>query len=236
MFFKSIIKMFRRGNVCVTGLRGRGKDLIIGNVIAREGKKYVSNVDYGVGYIPIDFNALSCSRNTYDNFIRGNIIPYQYPYPEGVDIFISDAGIYFPAQYCNELNKKYQGLITYMALSRQISANNVHFNVQNLNRTWDKFREQSDTYIRCRHCFYLGGLVIQFITVYDKYQSCVDRVKPCKVHVPLFNKEARVNAQIYRDKYYNTYGEVKNHILIYFNKSKHDTRYFKKLLRGKKEK
>ena len=45
MRFKRIIRYFKRGNVCVTGLRGTGKDLLMGNVIARRKKNYVSNLN-----------------------------------------------------------------------------------------------------------------------------------------------------------------------------------------------
>jgi hypothetical protein len=46
MRFKKIIRMFEDGNVCVTGLRGRGKDMLMSNVVVRRKKPYVSNVDY----------------------------------------------------------------------------------------------------------------------------------------------------------------------------------------------
>lgn len=226
-----IKRMFKNGNVCVTGLRGKGKDLLFGNVIARRNEPYVSNLDYGYQFQEADFKLLDCGGNVYYNFIEGNIQFYEFPYIDGSDVYVSDAGIYFPSQYCNELNKKYGSMPTYQALSRQVSHNNFHVNAQNLNRVWDKIREQSDTYIRCTRCIYLFGLVIQFITIYDKAESCVNRVRPCRVHVPFFNREARVNAQIYRDNFYNTHGNVTNHMLIYRNKSKHDTYYFEKLLK-----
>ena len=30
-----------------------------------------------------------------------------HPYPDGTDIYLSDAGIYFPSQFCSELNREY---------------------------------------------------------------------------------------------------------------------------------
>ena len=231
MLFSSIVNLFKKGNVCVTGLRGRGKDLLFGNVIARRNEEYVSNLDYSGSFNKLDINKLLVSGNNYKSLLDGNIRRYVYPYPSGSDVYISDAGIYFPSQYCNELNKLYGAFATYMALSRQLSHNNVHINVQNLNRVWDKIREQSDIYITCRRCWYLGGLVIQWITIYDKMQSCIDRVQPCRVRVPLFNKEAKIQAQIYKDKFFNQHGTVENKLLIYFNKSSHDTYYFEKLFK-----
>ena len=231
MFFSSIIRLFKKGNVCVTGLRGKGKDLLMGNVIARRNEEYVSNLDYGGSFNELDVSKLLVSGNTYNNLLDGRIRYYEYPYPSGSDVYVSDAGIYFPSQYCNELNKKYGSFATYMALSRQLSHNNVHVNAQNLNRVWDKIREQSDTYITCRRCWYICGLVIQWITIYDKMQSCIDRVKPCRITVPLFNKEAKMSAKIYRDNFFNQHGTVENRILIYFNKSSHNTYYFEDLFK-----
>ena len=42
MLFSSVIRLFKRGNVCVTGLRGTGKDLLMSNVVVRRKKPYIS--------------------------------------------------------------------------------------------------------------------------------------------------------------------------------------------------
>lgn len=231
MLFRKVIKLFKNGNVCVTGLRGTGKDLLFGNVIARRKKAYVSNMDYGGRkYFPVNFDKLNCGGNVYDNFINGDIRFYRWEYPLGADVYISDAGIYFPSQYCSQLNNKYGSIATYQALSRQVSKNNFHVNTQNLNRVWDKIREQSDTYIRCRKCIYIFGFVFQWITIYDKAQSCIDRVKPCKISAPFFNKQARMMALTYKENFYNSHGKVENKFLFYWNKSKHDTYRFRELM------
>ena len=236
MRFKKIIKMFENGNVCVTGMRGKGKDLIIGNVIAHRKKQYVSNLNYRNEYHnELDFNKIDC-QNDYKNFINGNINYYEYPYPLGADVYISDCGVYLPSQYCNQLNRDYPNLITYQALSRQISRNNVHINAQNINRVWDKIREQSDTYIRCVSCIYLFGLVIQRVIIYDKYESCLNRVNPCRIKVPLFNKEAKIHARLYLDNFYNQHGKVQSRLLFYFNRSKHNTYQFGEILKKGKKK
>lgn len=232
MLFSSVVKLFKKGNVCVTGLRGTGKDLLFGNVIARRKKEmYISNLDYGFKHNDLIFDNLDCGGNTYDNFIKNDIKFYKFPYEESGDIYISDCGIYFPSQYCNQLNNKYPYLSVYQALSRQVSHNNVHVNAQNLNRVWDKIREQSDIYINCNRCLYVFGLVIQSITIYDKYESAVNRIKPCKITLPLgATKEMKLQQQLYYDNFCNMHGKVKKKLLIYINKSKHDTYYFEKLL------
>lgn len=233
---KLIKKYFEQGNVCVTGLRGTGKDMLFGNVIVRRKKPYISNLYYGGEHIPLDFEVMKLGGNTYDTMIN-NPLFYKWPYEYGTDIYISDVGVYFPAQYCNELNKKYQGVPYFMALSRQVAHDtNVHINVQNLNRAWDKLRESSDLYITTNWCkVFFGKIVVQKITVYSKYQSCVDRVPPCCVKMPLLNKDRQQTAQLFIEKYRINYGDVTPFILVYINKSEHDTYYFEKLLNGGKK-
>lgn len=235
-FIPYIARFFKSGNVCVTGLRGKGKDLLFGNVINYRKKAYISNLDYGGEQYEFNYKDINLNGNTYDSMLNEPIY-YQFPYDNSPDIYISDVGVYFPSQYCNELNKKYQSIPYYLALSRQVSHNNVHINVQNLNRAWDKIREQSDIYIRCVKCLYIPkiNLVFQKVIIYDKYDSCVNRVQPCRIKVPKMGDKDRIlNAQIYVDNFFNQHGDVRSHWLIYFNKSKHDTYYFEKLLKGGK--
>ena len=249
MGLSKIIKEFEKGTVCVVGLRGCGKDMLFANVIARRKQPYVSNSDYHCDkspFIKLKFDRLNV-KNNYKNFISDDIVPYDYPYGEGFDIYISDCGIFLPSQYCNELNKLYPEFPTFYALSRHIANNNVHFNVQNLNRVWDKLREQSDTYIMCNSCHVFKGripiigrlfkgLVFQVVTVYEKYQSCVDRVEPYKpISIPIMaSKQTKASLKQVneerRGRYRETYGKVKRRLLIYRNKSKYDTRLFKGVL------
>lgn len=240
MFFKKILKMFNRGSVCVTGLRGTGKDMLMSNVIARRKASYISNMDYKVPYpyIPLDFEKID-PKNNYQNFIAQEYNYYDYPYPKGIDIYVSDCGVYFPSQFCGELNKMYKNFPVFQALCRQLGRCNFHINSQNLNRVWDKIREQSDLYIRCLSCRVLfHKIVFQRIIIYDKYDSCVNRVQPFKpIRAPLLaRKEARAlymskNEELKRS-FFERNGLVKKGFLIYVNKSSYDTYYFDKLLRG----
>lgn len=251
MGLNKIIKEFEKGNVCVVGLRGCGKDMLFANVIARRKQPYISNTDYHCDnspYIKLKFDKLNI-KNNYKNFIADDIVPYDYPYPQNCDIYIADCGVYLPSQYCNNLNNLFPEFPSFYALSRHIANNNVHFNVQNLNRVWDKLREQSDTYIMANYCKVLkcrlpllsrlfNGLVIQKVTCYEKYQSAVDRVEPYRaVKIPMFaSKEMKAQLQRTdeeaRRRYREVYGKVKSRLLIYKNKSKYDTRLFKGVLTG----
>lgn len=228
---KKLIKLFRSGNVCVFGLRGRGKDLLMSNVVVRRELPYVCNTDYGGDHIPLHMPDFDCGRNTYDNFLLGDVYHYTYPYDDSVDIYISDAGVYFPAQYCNELNKKYGYFSTFMALSRHLGECNVHFNVQNLNRVWDKIREQSDIYVCCNWSRVIfGKYVIQKITVYESYESAVNRVPPYRAPKVRMNNDRSLQVQMAKQNYRIAHGDIRQRVIFYKNKSSYDTRIFKKML------
>lgn len=235
MNMKKIIKLFQSGNVCVCGLRGRGKDMLFANVAVRRSLPYISNTDYGgsrVPFVPLDYD---CGGNTYENFLDNEILPYTYPHADGTDIYLSDAGIYFPAQHCKELNKKYPYISTFVALSRQLGECNFHFNVQNLNRVWDKIREQSDIYIMCNWCRVVRGLVFQKVTIYEKYESAVDRVPPYRAPKVRLNNDRKMNIAMEKQRYRTSHGDIKSFLLIYRNKSKYDTRVFKAMLENAKK-
>lgn len=227
---RKIIKMFDKGNVSVCGLRGAGKDMLFANVIMRRNKRYISNTNYGPGWIPFHPEMLNCN-NTYNNFLTGNVKPFKYPYPDGIDIYIADGGVYMPSQYQGELCKGYGHIPVFMALSRHLGDCNVHYNVQNLNRMWDKIREQSDTYIRCIWCkVFFGKLVIQKVICYEKYESAVNRVPVFRLRKPLLDANRLQLWEIQKSNYDIAHGEVKSRLLIYFNKSNYNTRIFKEML------
>lgn len=231
------VKLFRKHSVIVTGMRGSGKDMLMSNIACRN-KAYIGNVKYrdDDGYIPLDFDKLDV-LNSSDDLISGNVTPYQYPYPDNIDIYISDAGIYFPSFDFKRLNSRYPRLPHFLALSRHLGDCNVHCNVQNLDRLWDKFREQSDLYIYCRSCRVIGSLVIQELTLYDRPESCQARVKPYAVRKPSIfaGKEARQAWDLDYARFAETHGQVVNDILIYFNKSSYDTRAFRSILNPTQE-
>lgn len=226
---RKIIKLFNQGNVSVCGLRGTGKDMLFANVAVRRGLPYVSNTDYGGSHISFDPSVLDC-RNTYRDFINGTLSPYVYPYADGTDFYIADGGIYFPSQYQGDLCKSYGYLSTFMALSRHLGDCNVHYNVQNLNRMWDKIREQSDIYIRCCWCKVIFGIVLQKVIIYEKYDSAVNRVPPFRLHKPLLNPDRRQTWEVQKQNYDISHGEVKPRLLIYRNRSEYNTRVFKEML------
>lgn len=240
MAMRKIIKMFEEGNVCVVGLRGKGKDMLIANVVMRRKLPYVSNMDYGGVRYELRFSDFECGCNSYKEFISGELNFYEFPFPDFTDVYIGDAGVYLPSQYCNLLNRDYGHFATYMALSRQLGESNTHFNVQNLNRCWDKVREQSDQYIMCNGLFkpFLKwfGLVIQRVTIYENYDSAVKRVPPFRLPKPWFSPERRFQWKVQKQNYDIAYGSIKRRLLIYRNKSNYDTRVFKEmLLNGKKQ-
>lgn len=242
---KKLINIFNKASVCVEGLRGTGKDVLFGNIIARRKEPYISNLDYSEKekYIKFDLDQINMNGNTYEEILKGEVKQYNFAEfaPRGTDIYISDAGVYFPSQFFSELNKKYKGIPLYLALSRQVSHNNVHINSQNLNRVWDKIREQSDQYILCRSCKFIKipftkkYLVNLKIRIYEKYESFINRMPPFRMKVPLFNKLAKTNIKLAKEQYNQQNGNIKTMNLFFINKSKHDTYYFEKLFENGKE-
>lgn len=230
----AIIKAFKKGNCCVVGLRGTGKDMLFANVAVRREVPYISNTDYGGNYNTFNYEeTLALNGNSYRDFIKGDIKPYTFPYPDGTDIYLADAGVYFPSQECSFLDRDYKGIPLFMALSRHLGQCNVHVNVQNLERCWTKIREQSDTYIRCLWCKVILGYVFQVVLIYERADACQLRVPPCPYKPPLFcPKEAR---ELWRMKvldYRVQHGDITPKLLIYRNKSTYNTRIFKQILEG----
>lgn len=232
--FKKIIKLFKDGNVCVVGLRGRGKDMLISNVVCRRNEPYISNCDYGLGSKHIDFdpNVLDI-KNSYKNFITGNVKKYVHPYKDGIDLYISDVGVYMPASYHKELSRDFPQFPVFLALSRQVSLSNVHINCQNLSQAWDKLRSQCDTYIHCDRCKYFKKLklVVQRVTIYDNEEACIGRKEPFLVKAPLFaSREVKTNIKMQKLNYISANGHIERKTLIYFNRSNYNTRIFKEIL------
>lgn len=229
-----IKRLYEKHSVACCGMKGSGKDMLTSNVVCRRNVPYSCNIDYthDERYIPLDFNIMR-TNNSWRNFVDGLPMPYTCPLPDYADIYISDAGIYLPAQYCNEINRLYPDISTFIAIQRHINLGKTHYNCQNLNRVYDKIREMCDVFLYCEWCkVFFGKLVIQSVIVYDKAQSCQDRIKPPRLTSYGFvkSKEAETQKDIYLDNHHNVHGLCKRRILIYLNKSTYDTRHFKKLL------
>lgn len=239
MNIRHIKKLYEKGDVTLVGEKGAGKDMLVGNVIARRKLDYVSNVDYpkkyGLQYVryPLDFDKLNVGENTYKDFISGNINAYKYPYPIGTDVYISDAGVYLPSQFCNELNRDYKHLATLMALSRHLGFS-VHTNCQNINRVYDKIREQSRTYITALKCrvipIFRHQIVIQKVRIYEKYDSCANNVPALKLPLWAYMGGDAMMARLYKLNYKVQHGEIKERTLIYLNRCSYNTHIFREIL------
>lgn len=227
---RKIIKLFQQGNVCVVGLIGTGKDMLMANVVVRRKKPYISNTDYGGAFIKFEPEMLNF-RNTWRNFMTGKLNRFVYPYPDGIDYYVPDVAVYMPSQAQAELCREYPYIPLSMALIRQVCGCRFHFNVQNLNRAWDKLREQSDIYLRCIWCkVFFRRLVIQKVIEYERYDSCVNRVPPFRLRRPWLNPDRLQAWEIQKQNYEIAHGCVKPRLLIYFNKSSYNTRVFKEML------
>lgn len=259
---RRILRLFEKGSVSISGMRGTGKDMLMANVVARRKLPYISNMDYGGERIPFEPSMLDC-KNSWRNFMESAVKHFEWPYGDGLDIYFSDGNVYMPSQYQGELVKEYGHIPIFMALYRQLADGEFHYNCQNLNRMWDKVRELSDCYIRCTNCFTLqkackrvwrrvwrklptrlrdrmnplygfpwvrSRLVVQKVILYERYESAVNRVPPFALRRPLLNPNRLQLWEIQKQNYLVQHGVVKPMTLIYFNKSKYNTRLFKEML------
>lgn len=226
---KFLVDKFRAGNVIVFGQKGKGKDLIFQKVIAKRRKeKYFSNMDYGYFFNYIDLADLALGKNTYENFIEGCVeVIDKNEEMEGADIYVSDAGIYLPSQYHYLLDKKYKSLPIFYALSRHLYDNNVHVNVQALNRVWDKLREQADSYFKALKTVKVFGLLFTKIRYYETYQVANENRAPMRRR--FLNKYSKALS----DEYEAYNGLVFDMWIVQLKRNvKYDTRYFHRVVFG----
>ena len=230
---RRIIKLFDAGSVAVVGMKGRGKDTLVGNVIARRKKPYISNTYYGYDFNKLDYNDLRCGGNTWKNLAGLEPVkPFSWPYDDGMDVYIGDAGAIFPSWADADLNRRLPELPTHMAFSRQFGLSETHFNCQVLGRTWLKIREMADKYILCKNIRWLfGKIVIQEVYIYELAESCERSVPPFPGRWWMYGTDLMAY-RLAKVKYQAMYGDIKKRTLVYWNKSKHDTRVFKKILEG----
>lgn len=184
---REMIRRFKDNNVIVFGRKGKGKDLLFQYVInKRKREKYSANISYGHKWQELKLKDLSLYPNTFEDLLNENIqkLPKQ-PFEDKQDIYISDAGNYFPSQYDYLLHKHYKSAPLYYSLCRHISNNNIHCNAQNLERIWKALREQADTYIwvnKRKKVFFGFCLRVDYI-IYDKYETARNEVRPLKTGI-----------------------------------------------------
>lgn len=221
--------LFSQGNVLVSGMRGRGKDFAFCVVVNARKRNYISNVQYSSPrkkYQRFDFEpkVWALAGNTYDDLIGGSPKKYVYPYPDNVDYYISDAAIYFPASYFNELNKKYKAAPMFQALSRHLGDCNVHCNTQVQTQLWDKMRLQSDIYVvmqGCRRIF--GKLFYLKAFVYSLAESAEKQIKRPHFGLGKRASEAKYNFEI-------AHGTITKLGFFCRLPYKYDSRRFKRIL------
>lgn len=227
---RSFVSLFDKGNVLVGGMRGRGKDMAFCVVVNARKRNYISNVQYSspkkrYQRFEFDTKVWELSGNTYTDLVSNYPKKYVYPYPDGIDYYISDSGIYFPAQYATELVKRYKSAPMFQALSRQLGDCNVHCNSQAVNRVWDKIREQSDIYLYMTGCRRVPFTKIFLLTSYeyDRQETAEKHIIPPRFGVGSKAREARYNFEI-------VHGKIKHRWFFVRLPFKYDSRRFKHIL------
>lgn len=229
------VRLFSHGNVLVSGMRGRGKDLAFCTVINARKKNYISNVQYSnpkAKFKRFDFDpkVWALAGNTYTDMVDNTVKTFSYPYPDGIDYYISDAGIYFPSQYQAELVKRYKGAPLFQALSRHLGDCNVHCNSQNQNRIWDKIREQSDIYIVMKSAWFVPGTKFFRLSAYEYSleESAEKQIIPPRFGL---SKNAREQKMLFE----NNHGRIKKITFWSRLPYSYDSRRFKRILENNLE-
>lgn len=225
---RSIIKQFKRGNVLVSGLKGEGKDLLFCWIVNKRRENYISNVEYSSPkkkYKWFKFNSkiMNIGGNTYENFMNNEIREWSYPYPDGIDYYISDAGVYFPAQNHKELDKNYKGAPLFEALLRHLGDCNFHTNSQRQNRVWDKIREQSDQFVVMKGAIVKLGFIFLKWTEYSKAESAETQLKKPKFGIGK-------NGRMLKQSFEANNGTIKNRWMVGKLPYSYDSRRFKKII------
>ena len=219
---KWLLNAFDNFDTAVYGLRGTGKDVIFAHAINLRGGKHYSNIYYNADTEVRDLKDLNVGGNRYEDFIEGDITPFEPNFEEGYHFFISDAGVYLGCQYNKELNDNYGELPIHLALRRHLYDSHVHTNSQALNRPWDKIREQQGIFIHTLGTVDYGDHLIVTAISYTKYESALECLPPPEQP----------------DKYHvMKYGEILEHkFRVPVDSLSYDTRHFKtKLLIYEKE-
>lgn len=163
-----LVNEFSRCNVMVFGKKGSGKDVLFAHVIALRGEKHYANIPYDQNTEVIELWEVSAGDNTFEDLINGSIRKFDARFDECADIYISDAGIYFPNTTNKVLDDKYPSMPVLFALSRHLYHNNIHTNCQAFGRPWKKIREQADSYIQVLRTVCRGDCLYVRINVYGK--------------------------------------------------------------------
>jgi len=221
--------LFRKNNTITFGKKGDGKDLIFQKIINRQNKPYYATIPYDAKhYEKLTLADLSLKPNTYENFIRGEVVQVEKKLKENQDFYITDGGVSLPSQYDNLLSKTYPSFPIAYALSRQLWLMNIHINTQAIGRVWIKLREQADSYIKARGVINLPFVLLCFFRTYEKQKSAENDMSPMVVGL-LANKYTKGEASVYEA----TNGRIKNGwFVIRKSKIKYDTRAYHKTLFG----
>lgn len=225
---KAFLSYFKRDSVCVFGKKGKGKDVLFNYAIKKEKIKPYSNYSYGGKAEVISLKELDI-KNTYEEAFSENWNKVaNYKIREGSSIFISDAGVYLPSQYYNQLNKKYPSLPLYMAVSRHLSDTKVHYNTQSIGRVWDKLREQITYFIEAnKTTVFFNHLSVTTCTVYDRVETAEKGVTPFKPS----RTKGKEEIEAERLRFVADNGLVRRlKVVQWLKKDSFDSRFFKKKL------
>lgn len=171
-------EQFSLCNVIVFGKKRTGKDLLFAHVIYLRDDKHYANIPYNDNTEVIELKDISVGDNDFLSIIENKIEKISRRFDLGKDIYLSDAGIFFPSQYYQILDKQFKGMPITFAICGHLFQNNIHLNCQELTRVWDKLREQADCYIRVLGNEWHGSYVLVNAITYTDYNAANRGILP----------------------------------------------------------
>lgn len=222
---KNKLKKYSQHNLIVFGEKGSGKSLMFSCIAKLSKFGYVSNTDFGFKkpHYLIDPKDVNCGENTYEDFLKGNIKPFdKQPLWEKKSVLLDDAGVYLPSWEDNLLKKTYKGMPIAFAVWRHLYDAPIHINSQDCERVWKLLREQQGRYIYCKGVIKLPfGFFIIRARGYNVRSTAEIMAEPmCS---GILNHYQKANAEQIRC----TLGKIdKLHIFGRFKHHTYNSRYF----------
>jgi hypothetical protein len=239
-----------QGNGIIYGARGKGKGLLLNYIIRNDITKPFCNVEYNGAELLTNISEYfnSIAPLTIDDFILDTITPIEKNIKfEGRNVYIDDVNVYLPNWNDSQLKKKYPSLPPLLAINRHLYNAHCIITTQDRERPYKILKElQSDFSIKA-----VKTIGFSFIWNCIPFLRCFVITKyiyhelPKSADVLPFQGKALVNESI-KDGYLtsgqatksvfnSTHGIIKCGKVTQLKKNiNYDTRYFHKLVFGKK--
>lgn len=159
-------------NTLIAGLPRVGKGLLMAQLIHLRNEPHYCTQTYDKNTTVIDVKEIKMGENTFENVLKGNIIPFERRFEKGCRIYLPDTALTLPCQYHKILERDYKSMPLFFPLTGQMD-NYIVADCQQFNRLWDKIREQMGAYILVEGHKEFKNYFILNILYYNKYETAI---------------------------------------------------------------